>query len=247
MQEEKVPMNEGNEDKKPSLDLDEKDIIINDLREEIERMKNKSQSKLNEAFGDSTNLEKQLQESQDVLCNVKSDLQTEKAKSEVLIAEKADLEKQIEEMTAIINQKESTDESYLQQIAKMQQLLQDTEQEIESIEAGHIAIQNQLQEEIKRTEDRYGQVSEDLTRESSSTHAQDILIRTVLQETELGKITMFIVDYFENPKRKVLARETIATELQIAPIIIRSHLRLLHGLGVLAFNEVSGEVKLVRQ
>ncbi len=226
---------------------DEKDIIIHDLREEIERMKDQSQTKLSEAFGDSTNLEKQLQESRDVLSNVQSDFQAEKAKSETLATEKAELDKQIEELNEIIKQHESTTASYLQQIAKMQQLLQETEQEIVDIEAGHLAIQNQLQEEIKRTEDRFGQVSEDLTRGASSNHAQDILIRTVLQETELGKITMFIVDYFENPKRKVLARETISTELQLPPIMIRKHLRLLHGLGVLYFNEVSGEIKPVIQ
>ncbi len=225
---------------------DEKDIIINDLREELERMKDHSQDKLNEAISDTTNLEKQLQESQDVLSDVKTDLQAEKAKSEVKTAENAELEKQIGEMSEIIKQHEVTVESYLQQIAKMQQLLQDTENEIEGIEASHLAIQRQLQEEIKRMEDQYGQVSADLSRESSSTHAQDILIRTVLQETELGKITMFIVDYFENSKKKSLARETIASELQFAPIIIRKHLRLLHGLGVVAFNEVSGEIKLVK-
>ncbi|MHA1993840.1 MAG: hypothetical protein ACW97Z_04825 [Candidatus Hodarchaeales archaeon] len=225
---------------------DEKDIIINDLREELERMKDHSQDKLNEAISDTTNLEKQLQESQDVLSDVKTDLQAEKAKSEVKSAENAELEKQIGEMSEIIKQHEVTVESYLQQIAKMQQLLQDTENEIEGIEANHLAIQRQLQEEIKRMEDQYGQVSADLSRESSSTHAQDILIRTVLQETELGKITMFIVDYFENSKKKSLARETIASELQFAPIIIRKHLRLLHGLGVVAFNEVSGEIKLVK-
>jgi chromosome segregation ATPase len=225
---------------------DEKDIIINDLREEIERMKDHSQEKLNEAIGDTTNIEKQLQDSQDVLSDVKTDLQAEKAKYEALTAEKTELKTQIAELNEIVKQKEATAESYLQQIAKMQELLQETENEIEGIEAGHFAIQRQLEEEIKRMEDQHIQVSADLSRESSSSHAQNILIRTVLQETELGKITMFIVDYFENSKKKSLARETIATELQFAPIIIRKHLRLLHGLGVIVFNEVSGEIKLVK-
>lgn len=247
MQDENVPINDIIERKKPSLELNEKDIIINDLREEIKRMKDQSKLKLNEAFGDSTNLEKQLQESQDVLTTVKTDFQTEKAKSETLAAEKQELEKQIREMTETLMQKDSIAESYLQQIAKLQQLLEDTENEIEGIEANHLAIQRQLEEEIKRMDDQFGQVSEDLSRESSSSHAQDILIRTVLQESELGKITMFIVDYFENSKKRSLARETIALELQLAPIIIRSHLRLLHGLGVCSFNEVSGEIKLIRQ
>ena len=225
----------------------DKDVIISDLREEIDRMKDHSQAKLSEVIGDSTNLEKQLQDSQDVLTGVKTDLQAEKAKSELLASENQELEKQIEELTDVIKQKDVTAESYLQQVAKMQQLLQDTENEIEDIEAGHRAKQKILEEEIQRTEDRFGQVTEDLSRESIGTHAQDILIRTVLQETELGKVTMFIVDYFENPKRKLLPIATIVSELGLFQIRIRTHLRNLHGLGVIVFNESRGEVKPVKQ
>ncbi|MHA1977663.1 MAG: hypothetical protein ACW98F_08380 [Candidatus Hodarchaeales archaeon] len=225
----------------------DKDTIIEDLREEIERMKDHWQEKLNEAIADTTNLEKQLQDSQDVLTGVKTDLQTEKAKSGTIATENQELEKQIKELSDTINQKDTTADAYLEQVTKLTQLLQDTESQIEDIEAYHKSIQKQLEEEIKRTEERYGQVSEDLTRESSGTHAQDILIRTVLQESELGKVTMFIVDYFENRKRKVLAQKTMETELGLFPIITRKHLRYLHGLGVIVYHESSGEIKRVRQ
>ncbi|MCK5611441.1 hypothetical protein KAR91_56750, partial [Candidatus Pacearchaeota archaeon] len=72
-------------------------------------------------------------------------------------------------------------------------------------------------------------------------------IRVVLQQTELGRILLFLVDYFENTKKKTLALGTLSTEVGIPPIICRTHLRHLHELDVCEFNEVSREIRLIRK
>ena len=229
----------------PDKELNEKDIIIADLREELDRIKQDYQLKTREEISSGTNLEKQLQESRDVLANIKADLQTQEARVESLTTEKQSLEMEIEEITKSLQEKDSMIESYLAQIGKLQQLLQDTENDIEEIETGHLAIQNQLQMEIKRTEERVGQISDDYNRDTQSTIVRDKNIRTVLKETEMGKIMLFIVDYFANAKKRSLALETLCSELTYAPIIARSHLRNLDALGVIKFHEVTKEIKLV--
>ncbi|MCK4848413.1 MAG: hypothetical protein KAT16_05275 [Candidatus Heimdallarchaeota archaeon] len=226
-------------------ELEEKKTIITDLREEIDRIKQDHQLKIQEEISNSTNLEKQLQESRDVLANIKSDLHNQEARVESLTPEKQSLEKELEEITKALQEKDSMIDSYLTQISKLQQLLQDTETDIQEIEEGHLAIQKQLQMEIKRTEERVGQISDDYNRDTQSTIVRDKNIRTVLKETEMGKIMLFIVDYFENARKKSLKLETLATELNYAPIIARSHLRNLHALGVIKFHEVAREIKLV--
>ncbi len=226
-------------------ELNEKDIIIADLREELDRIKQDYQLKTREEISSSTNLEKQLQESRDVLANIKSDLQTQKARVESLTTEKQSLEMEIEEITKSLQEKDIMIESYLSQIGKLQQVLEDTENDIQEIEAGHLAIQKQLQMEIKRTEERVGQISDDYDRDTQSTIVGDKNIRTVLNETEMGKIMLFIVDYFAIARKRALALETLTTELNFAPIIARSHLRNLDALGVIKFHEVTKEIKLV--
>ncbi|MHA1978590.1 MAG: hypothetical protein ACW98I_16935, partial [Candidatus Hodarchaeales archaeon] len=51
-------------------ELNEKDIIIADLREELDRIKQDYQLKTREEISSTTNLEKQLQESGDVIANL---------------------------------------------------------------------------------------------------------------------------------------------------------------------------------
>jgi chromosome segregation ATPase len=226
-------------------ELNDKNIIISDLKEELDRIHQDYQQKTQEEISNSTNLEKQLQESTDVLANIKADLQTQETRVESLTTEKQSLELEIEEITRALQEKDTMIDSYLAQISKLQQLLQETENDIQDIEAGHLAIQNQLQSEIKRTEERVDQISNDYNRDTQSTIVRDKNIRTVLNETEMGKIMLYIVDYFANAKKRSLALETLCSELNYAPIIARSHLRNLHALGVINFHEVSREIKLV--
>jgi chromosome segregation ATPase len=226
-------------------ELNDKNIIISDLKEELDRIHQDYQQKTQEEISNSTNLEKQLQESTDVLANIKADLQTQETRVESLTTEKQSLELEIEEITRALQEKDTMIDSYLAQISKLQQLLQETENDIQDIEAGHLAIQNQLQSEIKRTEERVDQISNDYNRDTQSTIVRDKNIRTVLNETEMGKIMLYIVDYFANAKKRSLALETLCSELIYAPIIARSHLRNLHALGVINFHEVSREIKLV--
>lgn len=226
-------------------ELNDKNTIISHLKEELDRIHQDYHQKTQEEISNSTNLEKQLQESTDVLANIKADLQTQETRVESLTTEKQSLELEIEEITKALQEKDTMIESYLAQISKLQQLLQDTENDIQEIESGHLAIQNQLQSEIKRTEERVGQISDDYNRDTQSTIVRDKNIRTVLNETEMGKIMLYIVDYFANAKKRYLALETLASELNYAPIIARSHLRNLHALGVISFHEVSREIKLV--
>ncbi|MHA1207352.1 MAG: hypothetical protein ACTSSO_07255, partial [Candidatus Hodarchaeales archaeon] len=203
-------------------ELNDKNIIISDLKEELDRIHQDYQQKTQEEISNSTNLEKQLQESTDVLANIKTDLQTQETRVESLTTEKQSLELEIEEITKALQEKDAMIDSYLAQISKLQQLLQETENGIQDIEAGHLAIQNQLQSEIKRTEERVDQISKDYNRDTQSTIVRDKNIRTVLNETEMGKIMLYIVDYFANAKKRSLALETLSSELNYAPIIARS-------------------------
>jgi len=240
--------NELQHDKSPESlhkELNDKKIIIADLKSELDRIKQEFHLKTQEEISNSTNLEKQLQESSDVLANIKSDLHTQEVRVESLTTEKQSLEMELEELTKAIQEKDTMIDSYLAQISKLQQLLQDTENDIQDIEAGHLAIQSQLQSEIKRTEERVGQISDDYNRDTQSTIVRDKNIRTVLNETEMGKIMLYIVDYFAIARKRALALETLSSELNVAPIIARSHLRNLHALGVISFHEVTREIKLV--
>jgi chromosome segregation ATPase len=135
-------------------------------------------------------------------------------------------------------------ETYLMQISKLQDVIQSTEEEIKEIEENHNEIEEQLKLEIQRTEKRAGKISEDLSRETSGSLARNRHIRIVLQESDIGKIILFIVDYFEDSKKRALELQTLASEVGMTPIIVRSHLRNLHGLGVCEFNEVTREIKL---
>lgn len=242
MQDENIGANSGSSE---AEDRSEKDIIIADLREEITRIKKDLQEQLQQERANSTELEKQLQESRDLIANVKMTSQTQDSRVSNLINDNEEMKKSLEEQKHMLEEKDSTIESYLMQISKLQQLIQDTENEIMDIENKHVEIQNQLREEIKRGDERVGQISEDLSRESKSTKARDKHIRTVLSESEIGKITLYLVDYFENSRKKAISLDTLASELKLPPIIVRSHLRHLHGLEVCKFSEVKREVKLI--
>jgi len=237
--------NESKPEKSLYRELSEKGTIITDLKEELDRIQQEHQLKIQEEISNSTNLEKQLQESRDVLANIKADLQTQEIRVESLTTEKQSLAMEVEEITKSLQEKDVMIESYLGQIAKLQQLIQETENDIQDIEAGHLEIQKHLQMEIERTREKVGQISDDYNRDTQSTIVRDKNIRTVLKETEMGKIMLYIVDYFENARKRSLALETLASELNYAPIIVRSHLRNLHALEVIKFNEVTKEIKLV--
>ena len=107
----------------PDKELNEKDIIMADLREELDRIKQDYQLKTREEISSGTNLEKQLQESGDVLANIKADLQTQETRVESVTTEKQSLEMEIEEITKSLQEKDSMIESYLAQIEKLQQLI----------------------------------------------------------------------------------------------------------------------------
>ena len=245
-------MNEGTEDTVESLkkELNDKTIIIADLREELQRIQSESQLKLEEEIANSTNLEKQLQESRDLRTDMKAALQAQEEKVNYLESQSAENEglgRKFEELNKVLEEKDSMMQNYLMQIAKLQEVLQQTENEIDGIESSHLEIQEQLQQEIQRAEDRAGQISDDKSRESQNVLSRDQHIRTVLAETEIGKITLYIVDYFANTRKKrALALETLASELKLAPIMVRTHLRNLHALGVCKFDEVSKEIKLTK-
>ena len=138
-------------------------------------------------------------------------------------------------------------DTYLAQIAKLQEVIHQTEEDIKEIESSHLEIQDQLHLEIERAEARVDQMHEDLKRETKGTLARDRHIRVVLQQTELGRILLFLVDYFENTKKKSLALDTLSTEVGISPIICRSHLRHLHELAVCDYNAVTREIKLIKK
>ncbi|MHA1331818.1 MAG: hypothetical protein ACTSR2_12155, partial [Candidatus Hodarchaeales archaeon] len=151
----------------------------------------------------------------------------------------------IESQNKTIENLRIENKNYLEQIAKLQDVLEQTEREIEQIEKEHLEKQALLEQELKRESERAGQMDSYLSREKVGGLARDKHIRAVLNESELGRITLYVVDYFSNTKKKFLALDTLCNELGISPIIARSHLRNLHGLNVCEFNEVSRQIKLI--
>lgn len=197
--------------------------------------------------------ESELKELDDHIKNLEEQLSNTKLKISEIEIQNQEIEKKVQESQATVEklQLENTDinqekMAYLDQITKLQEFIQTTEEEIKEIEAGHHEIEEQLKLEIKRTEDRAGQISEDFNRETTGSVARNRHIRTVLQESEIGKVVLFIVDYFENSKKRALDLQTLASEVGMTPIIVRSHMRNLHGLGVCNFNEVTREIKLIK-
>jgi chromosome segregation ATPase len=195
---------------------------------------------------------KLLQEKNKQIRNLEAQLHKTKLKITEIVVQNQELtlkflgtKTTIEGLQQEIEDVKQEKEAYLAQIGKLQDIIQTTEDEIKEIEAGHHEIEEQLREEIKRTEERAGQISEDLSRETSGSLARDRHIRTVLQESDIGKVALFIVDYFENTKKRFLDLQTICSELGMTPIIARSHVRNLHGLGICEFNEVTREIKLI--
>lgn len=191
---------------------------VSNLEKELKLVKNESREKILEKTEQAINLEVELKETDNLL-------KTAEEKSQEYEIEK---------------------EAYLTQIEKLQDIIQQTEEEIKEIEASHLEVQDQLRHEISRTDERAGQMREDLKRETKGTLARDRHIRVVLQQTELGRILLYLVDYFENTKKKTLVLGTLSTEVGIPPIICRTHLRHLHELAVCDFNEVSREIRLIR-
>ena len=228
-------------------ELNRKEIIVADLRDELQKIQTDSQLRLQEEIAGRTNLEKQLQESQDLQTDLKNDLRAQETRAKKLNDINQEVERKLEEMTQELSVKEREIEDYLKQIAQLNEVMAQQQKEIDEIENTHLEIQTQLQQEIQRTEDRVGQISSDFSRESKSTLSRDQHIRTVMSETDIGKITLYLVDYFENPGKKALALETLASELKLAPIMVRTHLRELHALEVCQFNEVTKEIKLVQK
>ncbi len=200
------------------------------LEKELEFIKFESQKVLQEKTEQMIALEVELKETKNILATIEQKFQTK-----------------LQNTQTTIEGLQTERESYLDQIAKLQDVIHQTEEEIKEIEASHLEVQDQLKLEIKRTEERAGQMTETLKRETRGTLARDRHIRVVLQQSELGRILLFLVDYFENTKKKSLALGTLSTEVGIPPIICRTHIRHLHELAVCEFNEVSREIKLIRR
>jgi len=194
-----------------------------------------------------------LQDNDDHIKNLEEQLSNTKLKISEIEIQNQEIEKKVQESQATVEklQLENADinqekMAYLDQITKLQEFIQTTEEEIKEIEAGHHEIEEQLKLEIKRTEDRAGQISEDFNRETTGSVARNRHIRTVLLESDIGKVVLFIVEYFENSKKRALDLQTLASEVGMTLIIVRSHMRNLHGLGVCNFNEVTREIKLIK-
>lgn len=214
-------------------DLEAKSEELVNLEEKLKQGKSESQKQIQERAEQIVALELELQEE-------KNELTTSKERNQ-------EFETMLQKTQKMIDTLEGEKETYLDQIAKMQDLMQQTEEEIKEIEANHLEVQDQLKLEISRMEERTGEMREDLARESTGTLAKDRHIRVVLQQSELGRILLYLVDYFENTKKKVLALDTLSTEVKIPPIICRTHLRHLHELAVVEFNEVTKEIKLTKK
>ncbi|MHA2247297.1 MAG: hypothetical protein ACXADY_20290 [Candidatus Hodarchaeales archaeon] len=199
---------------------------VSNLEEKLKLVKNEFREKILEKTEQTINLEVELKETKNLLTTAEEKSQVAKIANESLQLEK---------------------EAYLTQIERLHIVIQQTEEEIKEIEETHLEVQDQLKNEIDRTEERAGQMREDLKRETRGTLARDRHIRVVLQQSELGRILLYLVDYFENTKKKTLALETMSTEVGVPRIICRTHLRHLHELAVCDFNEVSREVRLIRK
>ncbi|MHA2224968.1 MAG: hypothetical protein ACXAC8_07175 [Candidatus Hodarchaeales archaeon] len=220
-------------------DLEDKNQKIAHLEEELKQIKGNYLEKLNEKIEQTVSLEVELKETKNVLTSVQKLGQENQKKFQ-------DAQTTIKHLQKTVEASQFERDAYLDQIAKLQDIIHQTEEDIKEIEAGHLEIQDQLHAEINRLESRTGQMSEDLKRETKGVLARDRHIRAVLQQTELGRILLFLVDYFENTKKKSLKLGTISTEVGIAPIRTRTLLRHLHELAVCEFNEVSKEIRLMR-
>jgi chromosome segregation ATPase len=150
---------------------------------------------------------------------------------------------QVNEYIQAMHGAKEEQQTYLMQIAKLQDLLHQTEGEIKEIEAGHEDVLRQMQAEVKRAESRAGQLER--ADPSESNLVRNRHLRTILQESDVGKIVLYLVDYFERKKVRTLALDTLSAELGISPIIARKHLRYLHELRICNLNEVTREIKLV--
>ncbi|UCG04069.1 MAG: hypothetical protein JSW11_08790 [Candidatus Heimdallarchaeota archaeon] len=216
-----------------SNEIEGKNEKLINLEERLNQIKSESQKQINEKSEQLITMELELRE-------IKNELSVTREKTQEY---KAALQK----TQTMIDGLQGEKEAYLSQIAKMQDVIQQTEEEIKEIEVSHLEVQDQLKLEISRMEERTGQMREDLVRESTGTLARDRHIRVVLQQSELGRILLFLVDYFENTKKKSLALDTLSTEVGIPPIICRTHLRHLHELAVCDFNEVTREIRLIKR
>ncbi len=233
----------------------ELDTLKQELLEQKQLMEIK-ESELKQRNQKVLSLEEELrklnQEKNNQIKNLEEQLRNKKSKISEIVTQNQELTLKLLEIQNTIGglQQEigglkQEKEVYLAQIGKLQDVIQNTENEIKEIEVGHHEIEEQLREEIRRTEERAGQMSEDLSREASRSLARDKHIRAVLQESDVGKVVLFIVDYFENTKKRFLDLQTLCSELGMPPIIARSHVRNLHGLGVCEFNEVTREIRLI--
>jgi len=227
--------------------LNEKSQSVTELTNEVEA-KNEALSnlegKMNQVKVDS---QKHLREKSEQIVTMELEIQEIMNKLSLSEENIKDYEAKLQKSQAALESLQGEKEAYLNQIEKMQDLIHQTEEEIKEIEASHLEVQDQLKLEIKRMEDRTGQMREDLARESTGTLARDRHIRVVLQQSELGRILLYLVDYFENPKKKALALDTVSSEVGIPPIICRTHLRHLHELAVCEFNEVTREIRLIKR
>ncbi|WP_455142393.1 hypothetical protein [Candidatus Hodarchaeum mangrovi] len=206
--------------------------LYDELKKQLEVFKTGEQSRI-------TTLENQINELKYSLAN--AELKREGHERKLI-----SLNATIESQTNLIENLKIENKNLLAQISKLQELIQNTENEIELIETEHIEKQNLLEQELKRQAERESQIDITLSREKAGALARDKHLRTVLNESELGKIALYIVDYFTNTKKKVLALETLCMELNITPVITRSHLRNLHGLGVCEFDEIAREIRLMK-
>jgi chromosome segregation ATPase len=234
---EKVIENEGGTEEQQTV-LGVQIENISSLENELEKVHRDYQFKIQEKVELITNFENQLTQA-------KQEAQILKAELEPL---KVTLEHQnniIETQKKMIEEAQFERQTYVAQIAKLQEVIEQTENEIDEIQADHLEIQNQLRLEIKRLEERAGQISEDLSRDARGKLARDRHIRAFLGENELGRILLYIIDYFEDSKKRSLNLAIMSSELGITPIIARRSLRHLHELGVCDFNEVSREIKLL--
>ncbi len=238
-------------------ELLEKNRLIEKLEEDQKKLGDKI-FELEEEFNSQlqvkekhfTDLKEELTNTKLTISGIESNIQEKESTIEELQLQITSInqekESAIEELQLQITSLNQEKEMYLVQLAKLQDVIQSTEEEIKEIEENHSEIEEQLKLEIQRTDKRAGKISEDLSRETSGSLARNRHIRIVLNESNIGKIILFVVDYFEDSKKRALELQTLASELGITPIIARSHLRNLHGLGVCDFNEVTREIKLIK-
>ncbi|UCE13341.1 MAG: hypothetical protein JSV04_14295 [Candidatus Heimdallarchaeota archaeon] len=221
-------------------DLEAQTRKVTYLEAEMKRLKTEFQEQLNEKMEQIISIEVELKDTKDLLSTIEG-------RNQELEAKEKETKKIVEGLQKTVEDAHTEKKAFLTQIAKLQDVIHQTEEEIKEIETNHLEIEEQLRLEIKRTEERAGQMSADLERETTGVLARDRHIRVVLQQTELGRILLFIVDYFENTKKRSLALETLSDEVGVPLIICRTHLRHLHELAVCDFNELTREIKLIKR